>query len=84
MPLLLDKAVESLIKFRKDMKWFQDHYEDLKKQYPDKYVAVHDGEVVDHDKTYIHLIQRLKKRYADISSFVVEYVSGERQVRLIV
>jgi len=60
------------------MKWFQDNYDKLKKEYGDEYVAVDNGNVLMHDKDARSLIKTLKKQYKDIGAIVIEFVSKEK------
>jgi hypothetical protein len=47
------------------MKWFQDNYDSLRKEYPGKYVAVDNGKVQMHDKDARVLIKKLKDECKD-------------------
>ena len=47
---------------------FNHLFPQLKAKYPDQYVAIHDGELVDHDENYDALFERVDDRFPD--SFV--------------
>lgn len=65
--------------FRKDTAWLEKNYEELKKKYPEEYVAVYQEGVVDHDPDLDRLLQRLEKKYPGKSNRVaVEYVTTKR------
>jgi len=68
--------------FQENMNWFRAHYGQLKKDHPDKFVAISDGRVISSDKTLEGLLGRLRKQYSDISSFAIEFVSSD-EVELI-
>lgn len=76
--LLLSKEIKKLRKFNNDLDWFMANYEKLKEEYKSQYVAVKDQKIIDHDEKVEELFKRLKGKYGNISSLVVEYVSGER------
>jgi len=44
---------------------FREMQTQLQEQYPDQYVAIHQGEVVDHDTNNVELIRRRKQNYKD-------------------
>ena len=80
--LLLAGEMRKLRKFDKDLDWFLENSEKLKKEYKGEYVAVKEQKIVDHDKDAKILLKRMKGKYGDISSLVVEYVN-ERKVEYI-
>jgi len=47
------------------------------------YVAILDGEIVDKDKDYFKLLQKLRKKKAKIENIVIDYIP-EEQVKLII
>ncbi|MFA6436875.1 MAG: DUF5678 domain-containing protein [Candidatus Paceibacterota bacterium] len=59
-----------------DAKYFYENLESLRQQYPDKYVAIHDGEVIASGKNYSKLLQRLRTQYGQraVSSFFINFV----------
>lgn len=44
---------------------FRAMHTQLREQYEGQYVAIHDGEVVDHDQDRLALYERIEKRYPD-------------------
>jgi hypothetical protein len=40
-------------------------YADLRSMYPDQYVAVFGGQVIDHDPDQLALFRRVEQRYPD-------------------
>ena len=71
--------LEQLEGFEQDMKWLSQHYDRLKKQYPDQYVAVLAYNVVDHDSDLKSLVARLNLKYqADSSRIAIKYVTPKR------
>ena len=54
--LFVEKAIQTYLvqiqreKIRKETEAFQAQYKHLQKKYPGQYVAIHQGEVIDHDE----------------------------------
>lgn len=78
--VLYYKELQELKKFNNDLRWFQDNYENLKKQFRGEYVAVKDARVVDHEKDYHLLLKKLKRTYPDIRNLVIEYINEQKKV----
>ena len=68
-----------LRKFDEDENWFMTNYGKLKDEYKSQYVAVKDQKIIDHGEKEEELLKRLKGKYGDISSLVVEYVPGRNE-----
>lgn len=77
--MLLAQELRKLRRFDEDVEWFQKNYAQLKRRYRGEYVAVKNQEIVDHDKDAKTLLKRLRKKFGDLGSLVVEYIS-ERKV----
>jgi len=52
--------------WRRNQEFFWQHAEEFKKKYPDKYVAVHDGEVLDVGDDLGDLVIDLNSKFGDI------------------
>lgn len=75
--------LEQLEGFELDMKWLSQHYDRLKEQYPDQYVAVRAYKVVDHDNDLKTLVARLSEKYQTNSGRIaIKYVTP-KEVELI-
>lgn len=73
------EIAQELRGFEENMNWLNKHYEKLKRQYPDKYVAVFDKKVVDHDSDLNTLMRRLDTNYAKESNRIaVKYVTTKK------
>jgi len=71
--------LEQLEGFERDMKWLSQHYDRLKEQYPDQYVAVLAYSVVDHDSDLKSLVARLNEKYhADSGRIAIKYVTPKK------
>jgi len=71
--------VNMLEEFRRDTHWLEGHYEELKKSYPEEYVAVYEEKVVDHDPDLDRLMARLEGSYPGKSGkLAIEYVTTRK------
>jgi len=78
--IVLENELEKLRKFNQNLEWFQDNYETLKQQFKGEFVAIKDEKVIDNDKDYIKLINKLKSKYDDIKTIVVEQVNENKYI----
>lgn len=66
---LLNEAVRHYLweldqrKISAESKIYRQHHAELKRQYLGQYIAMHNGEVVDHDADFQALYQRVRQRY---------------------
>jgi hypothetical protein len=81
MPKLIhNKEIEKLKQFKKDFDWFQNNYSDLKKKHIGEYVAILNETLIDNDKSLNKLMSRLKKKYEDTNSIVVEHINEKKEI----
>lgn len=67
-----------LEEFQKDTDWLDKNYDELKKNYPEEYVAVYKEKVVDHDSDLDKLLARLEKKYPENGGKIaIDYVTTE-------
>ena len=84
MPELIhNKEIEKLKQFKKDFDWFQNNYLDLKKNHIGKYVAILNETLIDNDKSLNKLMSRLKKKYEDTNSIVVEHINEKKEIYIL-
>ena len=68
-----------LRKFEEDMRWLETHYEGLKGEFKEEWVAIYKKRVMDHDRNLESLVERLKAKYPeDFRNFVIEFLTGEK------
>lgn len=66
---LLSKAIQRYLweldrrKISEESRIYRQRHAELKAQYLNQYVAVHDGQVVDHDADFSTLRQRIRQRF---------------------
>ena len=54
-------VAEGLKRFVDDVRYFNDNYEGLRRQYPDEWVAVYEQKVIGHGRDHMRLIEQLRK-----------------------
>lgn len=59
-------------KIRQEMKWYQTSHAALKESYPRQHVAIHEGQVVDHDPDVTLLAQRIRQHYGRIPILITQ------------
>lgn len=57
--------------------WFEEHYEDLIRQFNCEFVAVYEQRVLDHDRNLSKLVERVKSSCPAEEVFV-DYVTSEK------
>ncbi|MFQ5884690.1 MAG: DUF5678 domain-containing protein [Thermoplasmata archaeon] len=62
---------------RNNHKWFEKHYEELVKKYDGEHVAVHQQQVIDHDRDLRTLLKRVRNEFPSEEVFV-HYVTTEK------
>lgn len=66
--------LQTLIKVSKDDDWFRGHYEELRKNYENEFVAIDDGEVIAHNSNVEALIGNLKDKGKDPALLLIKAV----------
>jgi hypothetical protein len=75
---------QKLDQFEADSIWLDQHYDQLKEQYLDQYVAVYGKTVVDHGKNLDTLMKRLRKKYGkEAGDIVVEFIPKEEEILIV-
>jgi len=73
---------QELRRFTSDAEYFESHREQLRKQYPDQWVAVYDHQVVGASKDIKRLVRQLERKGIPRGRAFVEYTT-EREDLLI-
>ncbi len=69
---------DTFTQFVDDMNWIEAHYDELRALYPDQYVAVVNGKVVQHDTSISDLMTRLRSSYGDTASeLAIKFIYSE-------
>jgi hypothetical protein len=69
------ELLKGLNEFSSDMDWLDSQLDQLRKKYPNKYVAVKDHKVVGASSDLQDLIQNLKKKKLSPNEIPVEFIS---------
>jgi ribosomal protein L20 len=79
----MDSVVAILSRYEENAKWISRHYEKLKREYRDEWVAVLNGGVVDSDHELSKLVERLRRKYPEnYNEIAAEYVTS-KEIELI-
>jgi hypothetical protein len=74
---LLDEAVRQYLwemdrrKISEESRIYRQKHATLKAMYLDKYIAMHEGEVVDHDVEFQPLFQRIREQFGNMPIMIV-------------
>ena len=77
-------AVRRLRQLQINMVWITANREELRRKYPDEYVAVDEGEVIAHSKELSHLKDQLKSRFTNFHHVAVDFVGKEELEMILV
>lgn len=77
------QLVSEMKDFGRDVELFNKNIDSLKKEYPDKFVAFHKGEVVMQGRNIDELIRNAEKKGIDIGIMFVGFVSTKEQVLIL-
>lgn len=78
MQVATKESKEQFRKFDKNVEWFQSHYEKLKSQYNEEYVAIGNGGLLDHDPGLERLVERLRQKQVDMGAVVIEFLTNKK------
>jgi len=79
MPLLEDATLESeMERFERDMDWIYTHYEMLKREYPNEFVAVFNQALVAHSPDIESLIASVQTRFGQqVRNIAIKFIYAE-------
>ena len=69
-----EKVLEDFARHRRDVEFFEYHGEELLKEYPNEWVAVYNVEVVDTDKDFFVLLDRLEEKGIPTNKTVIHFM----------
>ena len=69
--------------FLSNTKWINTNIEELKKQYPDRYIAVCQKRVIQTDRDLTDLKRRLRELNVDLDKVTIEFIK-EKPLKLLV
>ena len=71
-----------LVQYRKDSKWFSDHYAELKEQYADNWVGVYKQEVVVASPDGMTILDEVEDEGYDVGHVFFSYIHSEEISRV--
>jgi len=69
-----EKVMEDFARHKRDVDFFQYHYQELLEKYPDKWVAVYNAEVVGTNKDFIALLDCLKEKKIPTNETIIYFM----------
>jgi hypothetical protein len=78
MQIATKERKEQFKRFGKNLTWFQSHYEELKRQYNNEYVAIDNEGLLDHDPDLETLVERIRRENGDLVAVVIEYLTDKK------
>ncbi len=82
--LLTGRDLEEIKQFREDGVWLEERKDELKKKYPNQWVAILNKKVVGISPDYSSLIESLKRKNVELGKVVVEYLSTTEEIFILV
>ncbi|MEA2055053.1 MAG: DUF5678 domain-containing protein [Candidatus Thermoplasmatota archaeon] len=73
----MEEEMQVLEDYEKDNRWISENYEQIKKEYTEKYIAVKDKNIIDANKNSDKLIKRLRERNEELERIVIEFIPSE-------
>lgn len=73
----MEAAIQRIEDYEEDTAWLFSNIKEMRKVYPNKFVAVKDRRVIDSDVTIGELLRKLKKKKEDPATLVVEFIPKE-------
>lgn len=72
--LIYRNNLEQLKQFKRELKYLQTHYQEIKSKHNNEFVAIKDEGIVEHDFDSRQLEKKLKKENVDLSKFLIRYI----------
>ena len=73
------EVVESLARFTRDSEYCNRHYHELLERYPEKWVAIHNEEVVETNEDFDQLLAALRRRGLDPGRVLTRFLTHEEE-----
>ena len=80
----MHEAQKELEAFRKDTRWYRDHYDELREQYPDQWLAVYDEELVAASPDEDEMFTELKRKHIPATKTYIKYLSTKDEIWIFV
>jgi len=80
MNINMEEAQKELEEFRKDTEWYQDHYDELREQYADQWVAIYNEKLVAASPDQDEMFAELKKKGVKATKAYIKYLSTSDEI----
>lgn len=74
--------IEELESGMRNLQWFADNYKSLQERYPDKFVAIDDGQLVEIQDSLDELVKKVGKE-AVSATVVIQFVPAKDRIIVI-
>ena len=71
----MEEIMAGFARFKRDTDYFEAHFAELLKKYPNKWVAVHGAKVVGTSKDLSRLLSRLRKKGVPTNETVIHFLN---------
>ena len=76
-------VLEELKAGNRDLEWFSKNFQELKKKYPKKFVAIKDQDVVVADSKLETLIKILKEKFGNPNDYLIDFVPDDKYILVV-
>ncbi len=80
MNINMQEAQKELEAFRKDTRWFSEHYDELRERYPDHWIAIYNQDVVAASPNQDAMFAELKRKRVSATKAYIKYLSTKDEV----
>jgi len=81
---ILDDIPNITVKANENLKWFVNNHDMLIAQYLNRYIAINDGKVIGVDYDIHELLNKIKDNEGYSKSTLIEFITAQRNVKLII
>jgi len=71
----IKEILAGFARFKRDTDYFESHFSELLKKYPNKWVAIHGAKVVGTGKDFIRLLNRLRRKGIPTNETVIHFMN---------
>ena len=72
--------LQALGSAERDAKWLDKNYAKLLEKYPDSFVAINNGEVVDASKNFQELLKKVESKKLNPANIMIEFMSKIKRI----
>lgn len=76
------EIIQDLQRIEKDSQWFAENTKSIQKKFEEEFIAIKDGKVIEDDKNFNKLLNKLKERGEDPSEIMIKFIHSKSKVIL--